>query len=684
MKKIIAGLISFLLIALVGCSDIGTKIIDVSEYEVFFDAQGGAAIPKDTVLTGTMITLPATSRTDFIFNGWFDSPIGGKKVGMPGDKIKIKNHTVFYAQWTAIYTVTFDAQGGLVSPSSVRQPDGTTITLPTATKSGFVLRGWYSEADGGYKVGTAGGSYTISSDITLYAQWAVMYTITFDANGGTVSPTSITELDGEIIYLPTPTRPNFRFDGWFSEADGGTQYYNPFTVPEYNLTMYAHWTRVYTITFDAQGGSVSPQSVSHPSGETIYLPTPVKIGYEFDGWFSAASSGTKYDSPYIVREYDVTMYAQWTFVGIPPATYTVYFVDADGFADYSPITREAGETIDLPTPTRSGYTFNGWFSEVSGGTKYNTPYVVKEYDVTMYARWTIIPPAPTQKYTITFEVDGGSAVSPIQVDAGTHYTPTASPAKTGFTFAGWYKDAAFNNPWVNGTAVNSDITLYAKWTPNAPVSDYTVTFNPNGGNVSPTSRTQAAGTSMTLPIPTRDGYTFDGWFSTASGGTKYDNPYTVTASNITMYAHWTAVSITITFDANGGNVSPSNVTYPPGNTTTLPTPTRSGYTFDGWYSAPTGGTKYGDAGSSYTVPTSNITMYAHWTPIMYTIKFVDGATEWSVFKAPNGTPVTLPEISKSGYTFKGWSETAGGSVKYNAWESYTVSGDITLYAKWEP
>jgi uncharacterized repeat protein (TIGR02543 family) len=181
------------------------------------------------------------------------------------------------------------------------------------------------------------------------------------------------------------------------------------------------------------------------------------------------------------------------------------------------------------------------------------------------------------------------------------------------SFIGW----DFVNIWDIASGTNEGYPFLR--TSNTNTNTCNITFNANGGTVSPSSASQASGTTITLPTPTRNGYTFNGWYSSTSGGTKYGNAgasYIVT-SNLTMYAQWTSGggnnnNFTLTFNANGGTVSPSSASQASGTTITLPTPTRNGYTFNGWYSSTSGGTKYGNAEASYTV-NSNLTMYAQWT-----------------------------------------------------------------------
>ena len=149
---------------------------------------------------------------------------------------------------------------------------------------------------------------------------------------------------------------------------------------------------------------------------------------------------------------------------------------------------------------------------------------------------------------------------------------------------------------------------------NAPMS-YSVTFDANGGSVSQSSKSVANGAAYgALPMPTRNGYVFDGWFTAASGGTQVIASTTVSLSaNQTLYAHWTPSGYSVTFNANGGSVSQSSKSVANGGTYgTLPTPTRDGYTFDGWFTASVGGTQV--TASSTVNLSANQTLYAHWTP----------------------------------------------------------------------
>jgi len=175
-----------------------------------------------------------------------------------------------------------------------------------------------------------------------------------------------------------------------------------------------------------------------------------------------------------------------------------------------------------------------------------------------------------------------------------------------------YGDITDENELLNVS--NGKIKYIAEDEFNAYLTSSKITFDANGGSVSTDSKMVYYGQAYgAMPVPTRDNYSFDGWYTAASGGTKVTESTVVTALvNQTLYAHWIANKFTLTYNANGGSVSPGSKTLTFGQSYgTLPTPKRDYYTFDGWFTAASGGTKV----SASTTPTSakNVTIYAHWT-----------------------------------------------------------------------
>ena len=291
--------------------------------------------------------------------------------------------------------------------------------------------------------------------------------------------------------------------------------------------------------------------------------------------------------------------------------------------------------------TRAGYTQVGW-STVDGGEKvygFEDVYTQNEA-LTLYPVWN------TNKYTITFETNGGSEIAPITQDYGTEITAPDNPTRKGYTFKGWDKEIPETMPAEN-------ITVKAQW----EINQYTITFDTNGGSeIAPI--TQDYGTEITAPDnPTRKGYTFKGW--------DKEIPETMPAENITVKAQWEINQYTITFDTNGGSeIAPITQDY--GTEITAPdNPTRKGYTFKGW-----------DKEIPETMPAENITVKAQWEINQYTITFdTNGGSEIAPITQDYGTEITAPDNpTRKGYTFKGWDKEIPETMP---------ADNITVKAQWE-
>ena len=217
------------------------------------------------------------------------------------------------------YTVTYNANGGSCTKITGYTTAGSkTVTLPTPTRSGYIFAGWYRAASGGTRVGGAGESYTPSDNITLYAQWGKPCTVAYNANGGSCD-TASEKYTGTALKLPTPTRDGYWFIGWYDAATGGNKIGDAGATYYYigenaETTLYAHWQEKveYTVTYNANGGTCGTASATY-QGTALTLPTPARTGYTFNGWYTAASGGTKIDDAgaSYTPNANITLYAQW-------------------------------------------------------------------------------------------------------------------------------------------------------------------------------------------------------------------------------------------------------------------------------------------------------------------------------------------------------------------------------------
>ncbi len=535
------------------------------------------------------------------------------------------------------YTITFNINynGGTNPTAATTKTDGTLASLPAPTRTGYNLTGWYTTATTGGTAVTTSTKFTAND--TIYARWTIKtYTLTASAAptvGGTVtrSPSTSPYDSGTVVTVTATAAAGYTFTGW-SGASAATTSSVTITM-DANKTLTANFqqnavtpTTKFTLTTSANpaaGGTItrSPNATTYDSGTTVTVTAAATSGYTFTGW-SGASTVTS-ASVQIAMNEDRTLTANFQSNSNPSTAFTITFDPADGtVSPTSAKTGTNGRLDTLPIPTRSGYTFDGWFATSSGDVQVtkNTQFTA---DATIYAQWTKIS---ATIFTITFNANGG-AVTPSYGTTGTDSTLASlpTPKSDGYQFDGWFTTAAEGGTAVTAksTKFSANDTIYAHWSV-IPPDAFTITFDPRGGTVSkPTATTGEDGTLGSLPTATLSGYHFDGWFTAASGGTEVTTGTKFTA-DATVYAQWTAAPtiFTITFNANypGGTVSPPTATTGPDSTLAgLPVPTRDGYSCDGWFTAASDGTEV----TMSTKFSASVTIYAQWTLASKNIAEID-------------------------------------------------------------
>ena len=549
-------------------------------------------------------------------------------------------------------------------------PEGKTLTVPS-DKTVTIEKGAKLYVDG-----------TVEGNIT--GDGEIHYKLNYNLNGGEWAD-GYTPKDyyqsGTEFDLPTEENLNkvgYKFLGWKDKNTGEVVEKIPTSATGIK-NVAARWTaNEYTVTFDANGGTVGTQTrkVTYDStyGNSGKLPTPTLDGYTFDGWYDDNGNLVN-DNTVVTTAANHTLCAHWT-----ANTYTVKF-DANGGA----VTPEATTVTygdlygELPTPTLEGYTFEGWFTEKDDGTQVTKETVVTTADKhTLYAHWT------ANKYTVTFDVNGGTVTPAEQtVTYGSTYGELPTLTREGYTFAGWFTKKDGGTQVTKETVVTTadKHTLYAHWTANK----YTVTFDANGGTVTPAEQTVTYGSHYgELPTPTREGYAFAGWFTEKDGGTQVTKETVVkTVADHTLYAHWTANTYTVKFDANEGTVTSAEQTVTYGSHYgELPTPTREGYTFAGWFTEQNGGTKV--MADTKVTTAENHTLYAYWMQNIYDVSFdANGGKEaYEPKKVRHGDVYgTFPLTpTRTGYEFAGWYTEKDGGAKVELGD--VVTSSHTLYAHW--
>lgn len=606
-------------------------------------------------------TLPKPKKPNKFFIGWFSVREHGS-----GQSNMLKMTTqiddsidVMYGHW-----IELDVRDGAF-------PDQTTTyystdenyfsNLPIPTRSGFKFLGWYTAVESGTKVRTS--TYTTLDDsyATLYAYW-----VGFDTKGGTIYESSITaSSQTATTYNTMPTcntRENMQFLGWFTEENGGTKVLTSTQIIDNTPKLYAHWLNLHV-----EGGSSVTPSRTDSATTTTYstLPTPIKSGYKFLGWFTTETGGTKLLTSNTISSTITDAYARW-----------LGFNSEGGSAITSTTasTNSSNTYGTLPTPTRSGFKFLGWYTAETGDTKILEAHSILSSTVMVYAHW------------MAFDVNGGSSVSSItaasnaSLEIGT--LPTASFAR--HKFLGWYTNATATiakkrlESTLASTFSSVDTTVFARW----------VDFDSNGG-VEITDTVAALNTDslyFTMPIPTYDGYHFVGWFTEVEEGAEVTALSTIVLDNTVLHAHW-LLKQKVTFHPGEGTSPKSEEYYAAGyayGTYGLPVPSYPQHGFVGWYDNEEFA---GDPITDDTIFDGVVTdLYAKWVDTITVTFNPNGGTcstassnhipgdSYSVVGLP--TPNT-----RAGYIFDGWHIGSDTGEKIGLDATVGVES-ITVYAKW--
>ena len=545
-----------------------TAVWTATRYNITFDGNGNTSGSVPSQLTYTTDDEPTSISSantgnlqrsgGYTFGGWGSTP----DTTTPVTSYNGLSSTTLYAIWSGSrYTVSFslgDDATGTVPASQSGKIAGSTITLPVAgniAKTGYSLLGW-NDGSSSYPVG---GTFTVpSSSKQLTAVWSAnVYSITYNVNNPSwaIDYSSQNYTSGSpAITLPIPTLTSsfpgvVEFDSWVDPD--GTHLGANFT-PTSNITLWANWTWLtHTFTWNANGGSTPVSSSTWKTNESwVTAPIATRAGYTQTGWYSAASGGNwETNGGLSYRNWaSKTLYARWT-----PNTYPLQFVswDRSTYLKY----KVGSSAIALTIPTRTGYEFDGWFTSATGGIKIGSGAIANTFVPTLldcnitygvcpnqqfFAQWT------AKTYTISFDANGASSgtVPSNQsfTSGGTKTTlsgNTATPAlaKPFYSFGGWSATSGGTSK-VTSFGSAADKTFYAIWNPIS----YKVTYNSNGSgsSVTPTNATSVAGAEVTLPTPTRAGYTFSGWYTARTNGTLVgigEASYQPTSA-VTLFARW--------------------------------------------------------------------------------------------------------------------------------------------------
>ena len=565
--------------------------------------------------------------------------------------------------------LSFSANGGQFTDGStgvtVKANEDGSINAPTPTRAGYTFKGWYSQSsmDGipenyqqyykldpsSAKAGSWFAAWEKNAEVQAQSVEVVSFFQGGERDGSSVTTTIDVTADSSVAdcvksfegYTPTKI---------VSGAATSEEEVNMASSLEGITTLYVYYKadeqkteqNQINVLYAANGGQFvdgneTMQGVADADGKLRQPPTPTRDGYTFAGWYWHADysgytdeqkAADKVDFDQAVTGQTVTMFAQWTKDEVQNETDVLYVANGGKFADGQEVqqglTDSDGMMRQPMTPTRDGYTFAGWYwvsdlsvltEEQKEQNKVDFTQPVTKPHVTMYAQWV----KNQDEINVLYAANGGQFATGETfqqglTDSDGMMRQPAEPTREGYTFAGWYWVSDLSGltdeqkdlnkvDFSQSVAGKEHVTVFAQWTKNQEQNDHAVMYVANGGQFATGETfqqglTDSDGMMRQPAAPTRDGYTFDGWYWHAdySGYTdeqkaadKVDFSQPV-QSDVNIYAQWTknadaqVEQITVKFVDNF-NGTESSAEVKKGEAVAKPAdPTYDGWTFEGWSS----------------------------------------------------------------------------------------------------
>ena len=650
-------------------------------YDVVFKYNDGVTSDtKVSVETNSAVQKPTDpTRNGYLFAGWYTDAELKNAYDFTSPVV---NKVSLFAKWNKTdFNVTFDLNytvpTGTEKTNTVVVNQSNPLVKPTdPTRDNFEFVGWYTDG-----LGTNSFDFTIglTDDITLYAKWnRTHYNVVLYPNYDGSTPITVKAQVNQPVSLPTdPERTGYTFENWYTERSCTTVFDRTTPITD-DTSLYAKFNiNKYQVSFNIGEGATGDfptQTVDYNEKATAPRTNPQRDEYSFNGWFTDEACTNRFSFNSNVTS-NLTLYAGWV------ETVTRYNVTFNlGYEGATPI--EAQRVVEntratKPTdPERTGYEFGGWYKENTYTNEFNFTLDTISRDTVIYAKWNML-------YTISFNLgyDGATEIASQKLLAGASVTKPADPVRTGYDFAGWYKENTYANVFDYTTeTVIDNATIYAKW-----IRISTVTYNPNYEGAQNLTATTSMGIAENKVLENREKNAFQGWYLEAACTNAF-NFQTVLDSDITLYAKWIQIGDTeydVTFNL-GYEGAPAIATQKVAENTraTKPTdPVRSGYEFGGWYK---------EAGcinefnfNTDTI-TQNTTIYAKWNKL-YDVTFnlgYEGAPAIDAQSVVDGSKATKPtDPERTGYDFGGWYKENTFTNAFN-FNTDTITQNTTIYAKW--
>lgn len=566
------------------------------------------------------------------------------------------------------YKITFDSNGGYGSMESIicKLDNICILNENKYTKEGYSFQGWSTKNNGVAEFQDKAELKNLSSkngdNITLYAVWEIkFYKITFLDYDKSIIQQDKLEYNSKIILPENPTRKGYTFKNWDKELS---------TVKE-NLTINALYDiDSYDISYKLNSGTLDEAPTNYNiESEDIIIPSPKKDGYSFIGWTTSDNKEPKIDykiSTGSIGDKELT-------ANYEPITYYISYNSSEcqGEMEKQEFAYNQTSKLNKNQFTKEGYTFIGWSTSIDGDVMFNDESEIsnlssKDKDViTLYAKWEII------KLNVKYYDLFGALLKSETVEYGNKSVAPEDMFIDGYTFEGW-------NPSLG--VIREDTIYKAQYT----INEYTIKYNFNTGSNDDAQEIKynVESDMITLPTPTRTGYTFLGW--TGSNGLKPQLEVIIHKGSIgdkTYKANWVSNSYKVSLNANGGVVNEDYIMISYNSLYgTIPTPTRVGYTFEGWYYNDTLITE-----DSIQDKEFNHELVANWKTIQYDITYnLAGGTASPLQTSYNieSDSFVLPVPTRTGYTFTGWTGTDLSSLSKNVTINKGTIGNRSYTANW--
>ncbi len=622
----------------------------------------------------TLNDLPTPTLQHYNFVGWYEDETLTTEftaTTMP------MQDTTLYAKWDEKeYNLIFKYENGVNNAAEITRiavkhgTDMSTVIIPDDPEAiGYTFQRWINLPT----------STMPTLDVTVVADFDInSYEITFVTNLGETGVGDVQKTETLQFNVNISTQrygisanDGYTFMGWYLTEDFSTSRVT--NVPASDTTLYAQWlpTHYRFYYYNTSNGFLAfdPDSPTYLAGDDISsevtpdsltVPEGTRLGWFYD---QQRTKEIDFSAPLIAQPIatnEVTVL--FVYAKFIPLDYNMTFV-VNGGTNIEPEIFGFGDDLSaLPSPTKEGYTFTGWYTDEDLATAF-TSTTMPSSDIVLYAKYE------TGTFDLVFKDRLGEILETqsflFETDLSSVVLPTP-PQVLGYTFDRWSIELPNIMP-------GNDLEIQALYT--AKIHTLTLVINNGDNNV---TIERGYNSDLAIDVVTKTGYTFAGWYTNI----ELDNVLTFDVmpdDNLTLYAKWDINSYTISFDSNDGSVvAPITQVYD--SVVVAPdAPTRVGFTFDGWFSDDALTTAF----TFDKVPAENITLYAKWDINSYTISFeLDGGqiNEQQIVFTVESEPFEITAATKTNFVFKGWYTDENFEQTITTFNPLLNPNDIVLYA----